>query len=853
VTTPELVSNFSAGLVHDLPMSQTSPLGPYALLSGAKTFGGYYQTNGASVAENRIYYNEFDTNYDVTGLSGLTFPQDAVVDTQVITGSGGLGWTSTTGSITSLTLRQGDNDFHGGYTAVFTPGTSSLLRPQGDNQTYLTASGKSAYSLYQSKNHYDSSLIQDAWASGPIIKDKLFFFVLLGNSPPAQSNSYYYNTTQQYSSRDKNFMFNVTWNISQDQTLNIAAARDWSSTSTNQYQLTQPYSTTAVGAPTWSGTLNRQKLLIGNYHWRITDNLSLRAMAGYTRFDAPSFNSAPASAPYINVYDNQSGINTLYGTSAYDAPNNYYYARRGYKADLNWTLGDHTLTFGGDRYNNNFHFVPYWRPYWDYEINNTPGYILDNGYAVPASNNYVAYWAGHFGGDFGSQAYGEYLYDTWQITDRVVLTGGIRWDHMVSKEGDGSPFLNMLTTSPRIGAAWDVRGDSSLKLGLNIGIYTLPMPSGLNYFVGGSNFISGTFYSYTGMDSSHLPLGLSQIGPTVVYSDGKVPDASTLSSANLKNTSQHNIQFYAQQQLTPTWALTSRFDLNQLDNIVDFISDSAGQITNYVRAHGYPNYAGLGTGGLLFNPGRDVVLRGDLGGNGSVSSLVIPNSYLGIPKATRNYYDLDFKLEHSRTDDEPYYLALNYTWSHLYGNEDGYASESHGTGALQAAGRSGNFNYPQYIPGSHGNLAADIRHKFVASGAYWWQSGLFVSSVFGAQTGAPYGCFGSYPDPAVGATNPYLSGATHYCANGQLVPLNGLGRYPFSWHLDMGVGYDWAITDAQRLEVKLTVYNLTNRQAITGRNTSANSGTSGAVNPAYLTITGLQAPRSSTLVLRYSF
>ena len=135
VTTPELVSNFSAGLVHDLPMSQTSPLGPYALLSGAKTFGGYYQTNGASVAENRIYYNEFDTNYDVTGLSGLTFPQDAVVDTQVITGSGGLGWTSTTGSITSLTLRQGDNDFHGRYTAVFTPGTSSLLRPQGDNQT----------------------------------------------------------------------------------------------------------------------------------------------------------------------------------------------------------------------------------------------------------------------------------------------------------------------------------------------------------------------------------------------------------------------------------------------------------------------------------------------------------------------------------------------------------------------------------------------------------------------------------------------------------------------------------------------------------------------------------------------
>ena len=862
VSTPELINNYSAELIHDLPIDQTTPYSVYNLQSSARTFGGYPQVNGASVSENRTYYNEFDTNYDVTGLGGITFPQDAVADTQLINGSGGLAWTSTTGGILAATLKQGSNEFHGGYTAIFTPPTSRLLEPSADDATFTLANGNHSYSLYQSANHGGATLSQDIWASGPIVRDKLFFFVLLGNSPSiSKYDTYYPNTVQEYSSRSKNFMFNTTWNITSNQTLNVAAARNWTTGSTNQYQLAENYNPSSVtGEPTWSGDLHRTKLLIGNYHWRITDDLSIRAMGGYTRLDVPSFDASSPQTPYVSTYDYNTNISQYYGPSSYNAPNSYFYSRRGYKADANWTLGDHTFTFGGDRYVNNFHFVPDWRPYWDYTFNSPAG-PLDNGQPIPASGNYVTYWAGHFGGDFGSEMLGEYLYDTWKIAERVVLTGGVRWDHMVSKEGNGGTFLNLHNISPRVGAAWDVRGDSTLKLGLNLGIYTLPMPSGLNYFVGGSNFISGTFYTYTGIDpATHAPQGLSQIGNPEIYSDGKVPDPLTLSSRNLKNTSQHNIQFYMQQQLTPSWSFNSRFDLNQLDNIVDFISDSSGTISNYVRAHGYPNYPGLGTGGLLFNPGKDIVLRGYLNGDGNLYSLVIPNSYLGMPKAIRNYYDLDFQLEHPRSDSEPYYLSFNYTWAHLYGNEDGYSSESRvmdgnqfSSSVLQTAGRSGNFSYPELVPGSYGNLAADIRHKVVASGIYYWTSGWRVSSLFTAQTGAPYGCFGSYPDAAAVTANPNLGGNTHYCSGGQLVPLNGLGRYPFSWRLDMGVGYDWSIAGSNKLELTVNVTNLTNRQTVSTRNTSATSGAAAIPNPSYLTIAALQPPRTTNLVVRYSF
>lgn len=857
VTTPELINNYSSVLTHDLPIGQTSVYNVYALQSSARSFDGHYQVNGASVDENRTYFNEFDTTYDVSGLGSISFPQDAVADTQLINGSGGLAWTSTTGGIVSSTLRQGTNDFHAGYTAIFTPPTSKWLNPPDNDATYLSPSGKQTYSLYQSANHSGSYLTQDVWASGAIVKDKLFFFALLGNTPPlSKSYTYGSNTATAYSSRDKNAMVNLTWNITANQSLNIAGNKSWQTNSSNLYSLAQTYQPSSItGAPSWSGSQYNSKVLIANYHWRITDDLTLRVMDGYTREDVPSFDAYGSNAQRVTVYDYNTDESNAYGPSSIDAPNNYYYARHGFKADLNWTLGDHTITFGGDRYKNNFHFVPYWVPDYEYTLNSPPG-TLGSGAPVPANGNYVVNYKGTFGGNFGSKQDGEYLYDSWNAADRLVLTGGVRWDHTVNNEAGDQAFLNLHVVSPRIGAAWDVHGDSSLKIGMNYGIYTLPMPSDLNYYVGGANFESGTYYTYTGMDpGTHAPQGLNQIGNTVVYADGAVPDPVTVASRNLKNTSQRNFQLYAQQQLTPSWSLLGQLDVNHLDHIVDYLSDYAGQITDYVQAHGHPDYAGLGTGGILFNPGRDIVLNDYLDGGNQRQSIVIPNSYLGVPKAKRTYYDLNFQLEHAKSDEEPYYLSVNYTWGHTYGNEDGYSNESRNS--LQAEGRSGNFSYPQEIPGSSGPLASDIRNRLVATGIYYWPNGWRVSSLLTAQTGAPYGCFGTYPDQAVANANPNLTN-THYCNGGALVPLNGLGRYPFSWRLDLGVGYKWAMAGGHALDLTLNVINVTNRQAVTTRSTTADSSTFGTnglpiPNASFLSVTGLQPTRSTNLVLRYTF
>jgi hypothetical protein len=132
-----------------------------------------------------------------------------------------------------------------------------------------------------------------------------------------------------------------------------------------------------------------------------------------------------------------------------------------------------------------------------------------------------------------------------------------------------------------------------------------------------------------------------------------------------------------------------------------------------------------------------------------------------------------------------------------------------------------------------------------------------VSSLLSAQTGAPYGCFGTYPNAAAVQANPNLASVTHYC-NGMLVPLNGLGRYPFSWRWDLGVGYAWAMAGEHRLDVSLNITNVTNRQSVHTRYVSADTGNFGSnglptPDPSFLTVTALQAPRATNLVVRYTF
>ena len=871
VTTSTLSSNYSSQLLSQLPVSQTSIYAIPLLESYARATSvqglGLPQVMGAGPTENRYYYNGFDTSYDVTGVGAITFPRDAVTNTEFIPSNSPLEYTSTTGSVTSATLRQGSNTFHGGYSLYFTFPTSRLLNPRGKDSFYNNLSGVSTHYLYNSDDSNGAAATNYFWASGPIIKDKLFFAATAGYESPAVSTNYSGSQKTVNSSREKSGFINLTWDISKNQALDVAYYRVRDNTSTNIYQLAQNYvPSSASSVPSWSGVIGRSKLAVANYHWHINDKMTLQLMAGYMKFSDIG-SDENIGEPYVLYYDYATGVNSQLngGASGYE-PYNYYFAKRGFRGIFTWDIGDHEITIGGEKYTNIYHYEPATVPAGYYQYYDASAYAYyyggqpisgTNGGLIPANGEYLYQFYYSSGGTFDSTTHGYYAFDNWQVTPNLIFMFGARLDQMRNNAANGETFLHMNTVSPRLGLAWDVHGDSTLKIGANAGKYTLPMPSGLNYSAASAETYYYSYYSYSGINADGTPQNPQQLGDTITYANGSVPRLSTIASQGIKNTYQYEYQVYAQQQLTPAWSLLGSADVHVLKNLVDQTCDQNGAIADYVRSNGHPDYVGLTTasGCIEFNPGRSIVLRDDLDGNGTLSDITIPNSYLGMPAASRKYYGLTFTLAHARTPTQPYVLSLSYTWGHLYGNSDGYVNLTKSTNP--ADGATGNYNFREITAGNYGNLAGDIRSQFVAYGTYFFPHGFRLGSVFQAHTGAPSSYLGTYPDQNASVLNG-LGAVTHYC-NGQLVSEGSTWRAPFFWQLDLDFGYDFDFGRAGKLSLDLRMTNVTNRRSVLARDMVVDTGTfdqtTGLPSPSasYFAISSYQAPRTTFLYLRYSF
>ncbi len=858
VSTPQLTSSYDMKLVNDLPMGR-SPESIALLRSNVRYDAqttGLVQMGGATPAENRYYYNEFDTTNDHTALGAFSLPSEAIGNTQVLSGNFGASWTNTTGGIMSSTIRQGSNHFEAGYSLYYTPPTSRLLNPRKHD----VFDSQDNYYSYDSANTSGTSATQYLWASGALVKDKLFFFALLGNSPPHDSTSYGTNSQTDASSRNKSILLNTTWNITDNQSLNVVGYRNWQKQFDNYYSLTVPYDPHSTGPSTgWYNPTTRNKFLIGNYHWQINDDLSMRLMAGHLgQTNARRSSSDNADGlPYVTAVDPATQITNNIGLSNNQTvyqPDRYM--RIGYKGDFTWQLGDHKLVFGAERYR---HFLyESWATtpggVWTYY--DQPGQVLPNGAVVSSTDgNYVSRYYDREYGDMYTINKAAYLEDYWQLTDRFMLYGALRGDIYTYKDAIGRTFFRLPMLSPRLGFSWDAHGDSTLKVGGNLGKYSVQLPSNFSFGVAESKTQYTGYYTYTGMDpNTKVPTGLQPIGDPYVTGNGIPQSTDQIGTTNIKGPYQYAFNLYAQQQFNPTWSGTAEFGGTYLKRVINETCNEDA-VTAWAQSHGFPNYAASNSinNCFEFNPGQDVVLVRDFAGNGTKQVLAIPASAFGIQGPKHTYYHLTLDLSHTQTADEPYYLDLSYTFTRSYGNDDGLLDLSRRNAGY--IGQTSLYDYPQMQDGANGNLMDDIRNSFVASGVYYFKNGFRLGGLLNANTGAPLNCFGSYPDASIPAN--YNEGAsTHYC-NGNLVPRGTAGRLPFFWSLGLSIGYDWKITPRNKLSVDLQVQNITNRQGVIDRNQTFDTGqmisdTQAVPSNSYGAPTW-QTPRTTTLALRYVF
>src|SRR4249919_2051648 len=151
---------------------------------GDAAFGNLASFGGSSVAENQYYINGFNVTNSFRSLNFSNVPFEAIQEQQIKTGGYGAEFGRSLGGVVNQITKRGTNDFHAGGNIFYTPEATSedvkntyLSNPLACGTTGLTCS----IGRLRSDNSEDSVWlgVASVWASGALIKDKLFAYGLV--------------------------------------------------------------------------------------------------------------------------------------------------------------------------------------------------------------------------------------------------------------------------------------------------------------------------------------------------------------------------------------------------------------------------------------------------------------------------------------------------------------------------------------------------------------------------------------------------------------------------------------------------------------------------------------------------
>ncbi|MFN7993721.1 MAG: TonB-dependent receptor [Bryobacteraceae bacterium] len=797
----------------------------------AKTGG--YQIDGSSGSEN-VYFLD---GMNVTGIQQGTLsaqaqiPVEMVQQLEVKNGIMEAQYGGAMGGVVNAVVRSGSNQIHGEAGFYFNnDGMQARNRPTlrldpfDDNLAQYVV-----YCGYGGTCENPSDRFR-TWqpvfsVGGPLVKNRLFFF---------SSYSPVHTSTER----------NVNY-------IDGPQNQHYASTTTDQYLATKldyvPFSKLRVDmswvfnpvkvsgilpsaagtdSPTaaWKdqGNYTSGGILSGNVNYTATTKLLFSFHGGWMRTNYNNMYTTPTDTPiyYTNSNIGMPGIpDSLqhaagWLTQAVAVDKQDTYERKNFDASFSYIFnagGEHSIKGGwaiNQLYNNVFNSTyqsGYYRYYWDLT------YHCVTSQCTTGTGPYGYYRYRVLGtiGKASSNNQGIFLQDNWRVSKRLTLNLGLRTEHEFVPSFSSDPTLpsSAITfgwgqkLSPRIGGAYDLKGNGKQKLYASFGFfydvmkYELPRGSfggdvwrEWYHTIDDPNIVNSN--QGFAADPTKLPgTFLEMVDWRIPSNDPNNPAAQILGRGslidpNLKPMKMRMVDVGYDFSIAPTLVASARYTSRRL---IRTIED-----TGFLS----PN----GEAYMIANPGE-----GRTADQSLWSQLWAPGVPLP-PKPVRKYDAVELRLDKRLSRN--YQFAFSYTWSRLWGNYSGLASsdESDANGNGRTSPDVNRYYDEPWVgvkqTGQYafGRLATDRPHTLKLFGTYSLHSKLGYTT-FSPIASAYSGTLGTTEVPVISSTPAFPFGR------------GDLGRTPFFFNTDFSVAQEFAPFknhEAMRIKFQFMVYNLFN-------------------------------------------
>jgi hypothetical protein len=850
-----------------------------AIAPGARneTKTGGYQVDGASGSENTFYLDGMEVTNMQTGVldDKNKVPVEAIQQVQIKNGVMEAQYGGAMGGVINAVVRSGTNNFHGEVGVYYNnDNLSARLNPTLEMDPNDATRSRGRY--------FDNKLDDfSTWnpvfnLGGPIIKNKLSFFT--GYMPTTtntdrtvkylstgETKTHSQKTRQQYLVNKLDFMpFNK---------LRLNASHIWSPNYTRGTLPARQGTDSPTTPFSTRGQYTQGQILSGQLDYLATNKLVLSFRGGYNysnqtdRYGVSSttFVYSSANTMYPNLPSNLQRTASGWVTQGAARRDFDIFTRVNLNADASYMLswkGQHNLKGGWqtNRLSNSVQNLSYptgyYRYYWNQDYTCVTSQCSGK---QRGTYGYYRWYTYGDNGDASSDNQAIFFQDNWKVTKNLSLNLGIRTEReflpSFSKQGiAAAPPIEFgwgSKLSPRIGGAWDPKGDGKMRIyaswGYFFDVMKYEMPRGS---FGGSLYIT----NYYALDDPNLMI-TNQGYPA----DPKKLPGRFFESVNWRIPSNDPNNNTVDKNLKP-------MKQRMLDIGYDYSINST-----LVASVRYTNRR-------LIRTIEDV---GTLGADGEVYYIANPGEGLTIdpktwdpgipvtPKAKRDYDAVEFRLD--KRFSRNYQFAASYTWSRSFGNYSGLASSDEDGRNSPNVNRYFDLPWIGYDQTGHfaeGRLGTDRPHTVKFFGGYTLKSKL------GSTTFSPnVSLYSGIPM----TTNVNVISTTPAYPFGR----GDLGRTPFFSNADMNLLHEFKPVknhEEMRVRFEFTVFNLTNTRNVTNRDvnmlhvddgqltfahdadvfkgwdTNALIKSQGdRISPLYKQSSGFQAPRTARLQLSFQF